>query len=67
MNAMSLRMLNGESDVNEFIRPDEYERFKAESAKGRFQLLELGLGLEKVHFWFNQNTNLNEKNRQAAR
>jgi len=61
MNAMSLRMLNGESDVNEFIRPDEFERFKAEAAKGRFQLLELGIGLEKVHFWFNQNTNVNEK------
>ena len=59
MNAMSLRMLNGESDVNEFIRPDEYDRFKAETAKGKFQLLELGLGLEKVHFWFNQNTSIN--------
>jgi len=64
MNAMSLRMLNGESDVNEFIRPDEYDRFKTESAKGHFNLLDLGIGLEKVQFWFNQNTNVNAKTGQ---
>lgn len=61
MNAMSLRMLNGESDVNEFIRADEFERFKDEATKGKFKLLELGIGLEKVHFWFNQNTNFSAK------
>ena len=59
MNAMALRFLKGESGVFEFVRPDEYERFKTESAKGRFDLLDLGIGLEKGFFWFNQNTNVN--------
>lgn len=57
LNAMSLRFLKGESDVLEMVRPDEYERYKTESAKGRFNLLDLGLGLERGFFWFNQNTN----------
>ncbi|MGA2801620.1 MAG: ABC transporter substrate-binding protein [Verrucomicrobiota bacterium] len=61
MNAMSLRFLSGESDVDDFIYPYEYDRFKAEAAKGRFQLLEPGIGLEKSFFWFNQNTNVNPK------
>ena len=57
MNAMSLRFLKGECDVLEMVRPDEYERYKSESAKGRFHLLDLGLGLERGFLWFNQNTN----------
>ena len=36
MNAMSLRFLSGESDVDDFIYPYEYDHFKAESAKGKF-------------------------------
>jgi peptide/nickel transport system substrate-binding protein len=59
MNAMALRFLKGESDAHEMVRPDEFERFKEESAKGKFQLLDLGMGLERAFFWFNQNTNLN--------
>lgn len=59
MNAMALRFLKGESDAHEMVRPDEYERFKEESAKGKFQLLDLGIGLERGFIWFNQNTNLN--------
>jgi peptide/nickel transport system substrate-binding protein len=58
MNAMSLRFLSGESDVDDFIYPYEYDRFKAESAKGRFQLLEPGIGLETAFLWFNENTNV---------
>ena len=58
-NAWTLRFLSGEIDVNDLINPDEYDRFKTESAKGRFQLLEPGIGLEKSFFWFNQNTNAN--------
>ena len=58
-NAWTLRFLSGEIDVNDLINPDEYDRFKTESAKGRFQLLEPGIGLEKWNFWFNQNTNVN--------
>ena len=61
MNAMSLRFLSGESDVDDFIYPYEYDNFKAESAKGRFKLLEPGIGLETAFFWFNENTNVNPK------
>ncbi len=61
MNAMSLRFLKGESDVFEYIRPDEFERFKTESAGGKFQLVELGLGLEKAFIWFNLNPDKNDK------
>ena len=62
MNAMSLRFLKGENDLHEFLRPDEVVRFKNEATKtGRFQVQELGIGLERGFFWFNQNTNLNPK------
>jgi peptide/nickel transport system substrate-binding protein len=61
LNAMSLRFLSGESDMDDFVFPYEYDRFKAESARGRFQLLEPGIGLETGFFWFNQNTNANPK------
>jgi peptide/nickel transport system substrate-binding protein len=60
LNAMSLRFLSGESDVDDFIYPYEYDHFKAESAKGKFTLLEPGVGLEMSFFWFNQNTNMDK-------
>ena len=58
MNATSLRFLKGESDVNEMVRPDEFEKYKADADKGKFTLLELGIGLERGFLWFNQNTNI---------
>lgn len=61
MNTMSLRFLAGECDADDFIYPYEYDRFKTEAAKGRFHLLEPGIGLETAFFWFNQNTNMNPK------
>jgi peptide/nickel transport system substrate-binding protein len=64
LNAMSLRFLSGESDLDDFIFPYEYDHFKAESAKGKFQLLEPGIGLETAFFWFNENTNANPKTGQ---
>jgi peptide/nickel transport system substrate-binding protein len=60
MNAMSLRFLSGESDADDFIYPDQYDHFKAESAKGKFDLLEPGIGLEMGCFWFNENTNIDK-------
>ncbi|MGD0350339.1 MAG: ABC transporter substrate-binding protein [Verrucomicrobiota bacterium] len=60
-NAMSLRFLSGESDADDFIYPYEYDHFKAESAKGRFNLLEPGIGLETAFIWFNENTNVDAK------
>ena len=58
MNAMSLRFLSGESDVDDYIYPYEYDEFKKQSASGKFTLLEPGTGLEMSFFWFNENTNL---------
>jgi peptide/nickel transport system substrate-binding protein len=61
MNALSLRFLSGEADIDDYIQPYEYDHFKQESAKGGFNLLEPGLGLETGFFWFNENTNLDSK------
>jgi peptide/nickel transport system substrate-binding protein len=60
MNAMTLRFLSGESDADDFIYPYEYDQFKNESAKGKFNLLEPGIGLEINFFWFNENTNVDK-------
>lgn len=59
--AITLRFLHGESDVNEIVYPDEFDHYKAESANGRFNLLDFGVGPERYFFWFNQNTNSNPK------
>lgn len=64
MNAMSLRFLSGESDIDDFIYPYEYDHFKAESANGKFNLFEPGIGLETGFFWFNENTNADLKSGQ---
>jgi peptide/nickel transport system substrate-binding protein len=61
LNAMSLRFLSGESDVDDIVFPYEYDQFKAAAAKGKFKLLEPGVGLEMSFFWFNENTNINAK------
>jgi peptide/nickel transport system substrate-binding protein len=60
MNAISLRFLSGESDADDLIYPYEYDHFKTESEKGKFNLLEPGIGLEAQFFWFNENTNLDK-------
>jgi peptide/nickel transport system substrate-binding protein len=64
MKAISLRFLDGESDVNETVFPDDYDHYKEESAKGRFQLLDLGVGPERGFMLFNENTNVNPKTGQ---
>ena len=66
LNAMSLRMLSGESDADDFIYPYEYEQFKAGSAKGKFTLLEPGTGLESSFFWFNENTNVDNNGKPCV-
>jgi peptide/nickel transport system substrate-binding protein len=55
-NAMSLRFLNGETDLIEFVRPEEYDRFKETAANGGFKLLELGVTPQRDLIIFNQNT-----------
>jgi len=62
--AMSLRFLDGESDANEVVYPDESDHYKEEAANGRFQLLDLGVGTERYFFWFNENTYTNAKTGQ---
>jgi peptide/nickel transport system substrate-binding protein len=57
LNAMTLRFLSGESDVDDYVFPYEYDQFKTASANGKFQLLEPGTGLETSSFFFNENTN----------
>lgn len=59
--AASLRFLSGDSDANETVYPNEYDKYKEDSAKGRFKLLELGVGPERGFICFNQNTNSNPK------
>jgi peptide/nickel transport system substrate-binding protein len=61
MNAVSLRMLTGESDADDFILPYDYHSFKAAAARGGFKFVEPGIGLENSFFWFNENTNVNPK------
>jgi peptide/nickel transport system substrate-binding protein len=63
-NAISLRFLSGECDVHDLIYANEYDHFKTESANGKFNLLEPGIGLETDFFWFNENTNVNPKTGQ---
>jgi peptide/nickel transport system substrate-binding protein len=61
MNAMSLRFLQGEADLQEIVRPEEYDRFTQESAKGKFKVLDLGLSGDRDMIFFNENTNNNPK------
>ncbi|HUB87929.1 MAG TPA: ABC transporter substrate-binding protein [Verrucomicrobiae bacterium] len=57
VNAAFLRFLSGESD-EVGVPPYEYDHFKAESADGKFDLLDPGIGLEMNFLWFNENTNV---------
>ena len=63
-DAMSLRFLSGESDVDDLVRPAEYDTFKAAADKGKITLLDPGVGLEMQFLCFNENTNVNTKTGQ---
>lgn len=60
-NAQSLRFLGGQSDIIEIVRPEEVDRFKAEAAKGKFKLIDIGLATERDYICFNQNPGSNSK------
>ncbi len=60
-NAESLRFLKGEADLQEIVRPEEYDRFKEESAKGKFRLIDLGLAGDHDMLFFNENPEKNPK------
>src|SRR5260221_2873866 len=48
----ALLFLSDKSDAFEAIRPENVDQFKQASAKGRFQLVELGVGSERDFLWF---------------
>jgi peptide/nickel transport system substrate-binding protein len=58
-NAQDLRFLSGESDVDDFIYPSQYDQFKTASSGGKFNFIDPGIGLVTTFFWFNENTNIN--------
>jgi len=64
LNAMALRMLQGETDVHQFLRQDEIDRFQEEARRGKFKVMELGVQMDPLYLWFNQNTNLNAQTGQ---
>lgn len=48
--------LNGTSAAFENIRPEDVGQFQQAAAKGDFRLVDLGVGVQRDFFWFNQNT-----------
>jgi peptide/nickel transport system substrate-binding protein len=63
-DAVALRLLSGEADVDDVVRPMDYDRFKAAADSGKINLLDPGLGLEMTFLCFNENTNMNTKTGQ---
>ena len=51
--------LNGPGDVYEHTRPEEFARVQPLVGPGKFQLRDLGVGLDRDFLWFNLNTNRN--------
>ncbi len=60
-DAVALRLLSGEADVDDMIRPMDYDRFKEAEGKGKITLLDPGIGLDMTFLCFNENTNMNAK------
>ena len=58
-DAMSLRFLSGESDVDDNVLPYQYDKFKAAADQGKCKLLEPGVSLFMEFLCFNENTNVN--------
>ena len=51
--------INGQGDLCERTRPDEFAIAQEAAAAGKMKLLDLGPGAERDFMWFNLNTNLN--------
>jgi peptide/nickel transport system substrate-binding protein len=60
-NAMTLRFLKGETDLQEFVRPDEYQQFKAAEPGGRFRVIELGTASQIDLLILNENPGADAK------
>ena len=67
LNAMSLRFLSGESDVDDYIFPYEYDHFKAESAKGKIHLARTRHRIGNGIFLVQRKHEREPQNRQALR
>jgi peptide/nickel transport system substrate-binding protein len=63
-DAMSLRFLNKESDVNDWVLPYMYDTYKAQADQGKFTLVNPGINLEMTFVCFNENTNVDAKTGQ---
>jgi peptide/nickel transport system substrate-binding protein len=48
--------LEGISGAYENIRPEDTRQFQAAATKGEFQVVDLGVGVQRDFFWFNENT-----------
>jgi peptide/nickel transport system substrate-binding protein len=57
--AASALFFDGRVAACESIQPDDWWQFKKQSAGGKFQVVELGAGVQRDFFWFNQNTGVN--------
>jgi len=55
----AILFLNAKCDAYESLRPDRFEQFKEASTRGRFRVVEMGVGAERDFIWFNQNTGTN--------
>ncbi len=51
--------LDGKSDVCEAVRSENLPVFRQTLPKGRYDLIDLGIGAQRDFLWFNQNTNMN--------
>jgi len=60
-DAEALRILSGEADADDMVRPMDYDRFKAAADQGKIALLDPGIGLDMISLCFNENTNMNAK------
>jgi peptide/nickel transport system substrate-binding protein len=61
MNAESLMFLSGKADLQERVRPEEYEHFQDEAKKGRFRVLDLGVSSDQDEIHLNENPDNNPK------
>ena len=60
-DAIALRILSGEADADDMVRPMDYDRFKKAQDEGKTTLLDPGIGLDMIFLCFNENTNMNAK------
>jgi peptide/nickel transport system substrate-binding protein len=58
LREQAYRFLHHDTDAFETVPNDFRDLFEQDAATGRSKILELGAGIERDFFWFNQNTNV---------